>query len=831
MPQDTTQVDILVDSLDLLLIPYPYDQDLTDDEIQAHFDANEEGFTWQYCLVEADFPMPTEVESELLAYIYYQPEEEEDEDGEILTRSGAEDQLSPEVYEAVFDKSLELTGRDTSPGTRAERWYPSAHITYTDEFGTTTNLQNVRVVVTNNASIPLSGYTKSDGWAHITNFGGKGFVDDLKYSISWKSGKWKIKNNKGTAIAKYYKPGGRNREEWICNIRDDWNNKYAMYASIHRALNAYYHESHLKTSGLTKMNHINIRARWNEKNEEGANGFFGSWRINKIHIFSRNSSGPRTNRAMLSTTFHELGHASHYYHIDEVLDWNKNTYFHDVNLNLADTWARGVQYAYMSSLYPNNFADVIDYFGNYTAVVESLMNQGVTLKQLQTIMMGKTNLGQCRQPVKNLGIVYDEIVDIIFDNPQTPVRINMNDLITGQDNPKTNTLVQYSVPTATSTPRLPTGVTFTGWDIAGGAHTMMSLRTNPTLSISFQEAGQYTLTANFRLPDDTPGDNSDNPTHSVSKEIEVNSFTIGINGQYRWQQNSFTTYTVPSLPAGVTFRGWNISPDTYTTSNGTAGTSLEIKFTATGQYTLAANFTLFDGTPYTATRTVTVGSAVETPIISPPALLMSQGINPAPGPTQIRWNISVDNYYGYMTYEWRKNGEIQPQTGAIMTVIAGEIPVGAEWRIQCRARNGNEVSGWSNTLLASRSGIREGDDYIQAIFPPVIHADKTTAQNGETVVFSVEWGSGNYEWEMNGAIVPGETGRSVSLPMTAVRQTGAGGLSISSYGMSVRCRKASPGQTPSDWSEPVVVRLSLTGIGGGGVRDTTGTFPPVVRWP
>ncbi len=64
----------------------------------------------------------------------------------------------------------------------------------------------------------------------------------------------------------------------------------------------------------------------------------------------------------------------------------------------------------------------MNYETNYTAVVESLMNQdpGFTLAVLQYIFFGKDKLNECRQPVKDLRLIDDRVVDYIFDNSIRP---------------------------------------------------------------------------------------------------------------------------------------------------------------------------------------------------------------------------------------------------------------------------------------------------------------------------------------------------------------------------------------------------------------------------
>jgi hypothetical protein len=511
LPQDSTDMYILVDSLNLDIFPYPLDYDLTLAEMEAHENTLINGYGWQYCLVPPSFQMPSEMESELLDYAYLLSEET------YATRA-SEYQLDYDLYEEVIDAAFELTG-NAPLLTRAgdNPWEPSATIRYQSDVSgeAVMPLENVRVRV-NTFFNSGEGYTDEDGNVTISRGWGGKFKNAVQYKIIWSTDFWKIHDDSGKA--KY--EGPKQREAWDdFVINGSVGSKVAMCATIHRALNAYYNESHTKTNGLVKVDDINVRARWNEHFENGALGRFYRSRNNQIHIVSHYyDNGNRTsltNIQMLSSTLHELGHASHWQAIDD-LGMNEDLYF--VGSFIKDTWARGVQYAYMSSLYPNDYIDTFDYFDytgstdDYTAVIESLMWQGVTLQQLQTIFMGKTQLEQCRQPTKNLGIVPNWLVDIIFDEPLVPRRANLsNNVIQGPDEPALNSAVTYTVPVWP----LPTGMTFVGFTVSGSTTNRTINEPVPygTLNVTFNSEMVYTITATYNLPDDT--------TYSVTKTIDT----------------------------------------------------------------------------------------------------------------------------------------------------------------------------------------------------------------------------------------------------------------------------------------------------------------------
>jgi hypothetical protein len=564
LPQDTTDMYILVDSLDLDIFPYPLDYDLTLAEMEAHENTLINGYAWQYCLVPPDFQMPSEMESEFLDYAYLQSEYPGTRD--------IEDQLDLELYDLVIDAAFENTG-NAPPATRAgnNHWAPSATIKYQSDVDgeAVIPLENVRVRV-NTFFNSGEGYT--DEYGNVTISGGWGgkFKNAVQYKIIWSTDLWKIHD--GSGKVKY--EGPKQREAWDDFVIDGSDSsKEAMCATIHRALNAYYHESHLKTNGLVKRNYINVRVRLNEAGENGSLGNFGKWRYNEIHIFSHSDENSPTHRA-LSTTFHELGHASHLQAIIDQPGMNRQEHFK--NTYIKETWARGVQYAYMSSLYPDNFIGTFNYFADptpdgpnspddYTAIIESLMNQGITLAQLQNIFMGKIHLSQCIQPVKDLEIVPDAIVDMIFDNPYTPVRVNLVNPISGPSNPALNEWVTYTVP---AHGLLPTGMTFEGFEVSGTIYDRSySQSTGGNLNVTFKTATLHTITATYTLPDDT--EYTVTKTINLTQPSPLATPTITANKTQLTSYSESVTFSVTSPQSGMTYE-WQSNGSILANQTGTS---------------------------------------------------------------------------------------------------------------------------------------------------------------------------------------------------------------------------------------------------------------------
>lgn len=495
LPQDSMDMYILVDSLDLDIFPYPFDYDLTPEEMYTHEKTLINGYAWQYCLVSPTFQMPTEMAVEILDYAYLQS----DEPG--TTRAPGE-QLDPDVYGAVIDKAMEITGYATGPQTRASAWQPSATITYDSGVAGENEIKLKNVLVRANTTFNSGeGYTDANGKVTISKGWGGKFKNATQYKIIWKNDKWKIRD-RGTGKAKY--EGPKQKSHWDFHISGD--NETAMHATIHRALNAYYYENHLLAAGLVKNNGLNVRALWNQHDSAGsAYGYF-YWiilgmNVNDIYIYGDDPSFPHDRRLkyqILSTTFHELGHASHYRAVINTSGMNRMTHYKNAAEIVKESWARGVQYAYMKSIYPNNSASQLDYFGDYTAIVESLMNQGLTLQQLQSTVVGKTTWEQWRTAVKALRIIPSQIVDMLFDYPCSVVRTNIsNNVISGPVDPSLNTTVTYTVPVGSA---LPSGMSFAGLTVSGGQYTIVS-NTGGKLQIKFTSQSLFNITATYKLPD------------------------------------------------------------------------------------------------------------------------------------------------------------------------------------------------------------------------------------------------------------------------------------------------------------------------------------------
>ena len=169
----------------------------------------------------------------------------------------------------------------------------------------------------------------------------------------------------------------------------------------------------------------------------------------------------------------------------------------------------------------------------------------------------------------------------------------------------------------------------------------------------------------------------------------LSNWHIAGPGEAAWLSN--TTYSFSSPPSSMTFNGWTITPNDYTTTSGTGNNTLDIIFGSSNQYTLKANFTKPDGSPYSLTKTV-VNKIFSTPIIS---------YNYENGEPAAAWTAKafVFNVQTHVDYEWSINGSLVYSSPTFPTsILLPAFNVNDRFVVLCRARSGGAASDWSNAL-------------------------------------------------------------------------------------------------------------------------------------
>ncbi|MEA5127570.1 MAG: S8 family serine peptidase [Proteiniphilum sp.] len=170
---------------------------------------------------------------------------------------------------------------------------------------------------------------------------------------------------------------------------------------------------------------------------------------------------------------------------------------------------------------------------------------------------------------------------------------------------------------------------------------------------------------------------------------------LEITGQSQVPMNTVVTYYIQTPPTGLSVSGYSITPSSYTiTRIASDRTSMDVKFTVGGQYTLVARYSLPGGGVHTVSKSISV---VGTPVIRG-ELWMDFA------------SFQVDNTLPGVSYQWEVNGKIvSPNNSQILVNRAGTVynPGNAVYpppgyypdlnlQVRCRAIYNGVVTDWSN---------------------------------------------------------------------------------------------------------------------------------------
>ena len=310
LPKDSAEYEQLVADTVLDVTPYPLDYELTEGTVYHDKSLPYNSYQWQYAVVPIDYDLSSVgIHSEKLEELYMPDgildEEDEDKNGALRSTSvspSSEFSLSQLLTEAERQTEKENT-------TLKSRWTPGATIKVYDDLISTQPipLKNVKVRICVLGFAKTHEYTNENGEVSF-----KKRRRSASYSVEWENEKWDIRDEK---IQAYYN-GPRQKSWWNLTIYNG-NSKSLRYATIHRALQQYYYEN---TYGFTRPKY-SIKVNYIEESPETniSGKFVHSKNSKHIEIYGSCTPDKVKNPTydILSTTIHELTHASLWFTIGE----------------------------------------------------------------------------------------------------------------------------------------------------------------------------------------------------------------------------------------------------------------------------------------------------------------------------------------------------------------------------------------------------------------------------------------------------------------------------------------------------------------------------------
>lgn len=294
---------------------------------------------YQYAAIDSlswtTIPVPQNVEFEILERLFIPDEDIDDSNINVLS---CETTIYNDAIEALVNRSLLLTGNldeedVTENGMMSSNgtWYPSGRITaYDDIVDGQIPLEGVKVRA-RRWFTTRTATTDANGYFTFT----KGFKNKVNYSIVWEGPKWDIRDG---LFGQAYYHGPKKQGEWNLGITDD-GKKSIRYAAIHRAV---YRVKKGNTYGISRINDsFTTKIAYIHNSFDNISGMYwldaGCDVLPDILIFGKNKDGSlRTVHQIISTTFHELGHASHF--------TNAPLTYATVDMPYIESWASFVGY-------------------------------------------------------------------------------------------------------------------------------------------------------------------------------------------------------------------------------------------------------------------------------------------------------------------------------------------------------------------------------------------------------------------------------------------------------------------------------------------------------
>ena len=477
-PTDSAQVARL-EALDLITSYNPIGEE--DRPIPEPDEDSQDEILPLYSVVPIGFQFPEDIPYTKIYDVYIQNL------GGAGSASGSEEQLSPDLFEDVLTQTLAATGHApavTRAG-EAQKWKPSArfrfHTDVNENSDTILPLKQLNVVVVQGSN-QKRYYTDADGRITVTDE----FIGPVDYQVVWDSHHFVIRQgNTWTRRGSWYKGHTAPLDTVLtaqCGL--DY-----FIAGAHRALTAYYTEPDLVPGLVREQKLLDVGVI--DLNQKGNwSGRYIPGMTHALAMYAKSRVGNyRSSKSAMQTTFHELGHASHYY---KSAGSYGAMYLFGRRKDM-ESWAEGVSYAYCTALMPAyEWKPSPD--PNYTRLIESLLLNGFTMEQIQYDFYGSDDWGhwQSRIRARSDKQISDRLVNLIFDNPNT-YHFDMRDMAEVSD-----TRIRLYQPVRLSMKDIGKQLPAT-WEITDGTGATILNNNSLQLLVCFTEPGEKTLRATIEL--------------------------------------------------------------------------------------------------------------------------------------------------------------------------------------------------------------------------------------------------------------------------------------------------------------------------------------------
>lgn len=501
-PQDSLQMDAL-EELDIELFNHPLDNGVyTETEPEDVSEDSPIIYEPLYSVVPANFVFPEGVDYEIIHGVFIQR-------GDRLSVS-EERQLPMDLYNSVFDASMRLTGN--APATRAaddkaELVEVSARVRYV----TSGDFYKISA-----DTIPLEG-AKVRMYFHtllgtgITDANGEtplmGMVNGkVGYDIIWDNPMWTMYvASKNQIRTTSFGTGHSGPLDAVINT----GGCDGVLAGAHTALYSYFYKDYQLTHGLKKPAK---RIRIAFMNKSGRSNTAPARPMREIFFYAKKSKIKTYNQSeeAMSAMFHELGHISHN-------RLNSFNYSFTAHSKYGESWATGVEYAYMKSFFPEyEYTHYSSENKMYKHVMQCMFKSGFTMEEIQFGFNAASSSGwegwheAMKENVINRWTDRSEeekarmrqFIDIIFAHPND-MTFDLRDLIEAEtDTPYKNQVIRFKL--TDDARKLSTGdtphISVVKWETVGAGEVVVpDYYDNTYRFLYFTEAGKKTIRMTARI--------------------------------------------------------------------------------------------------------------------------------------------------------------------------------------------------------------------------------------------------------------------------------------------------------------------------------------------